>query len=129
MAYYHLDATQWKIQSLGFTGESAILDLANCSPRTLHGRRNAFYAPTDRGPLRRENAFGCGGFATDAAEDADVIIHEYGHAIQVRPVPGRGEAEPPSNEQARAMGEGFRLHRGGYVRRPLHRRIRQLRVL
>ncbi|MCI0563972.1 MAG: M36 family metallopeptidase, partial [Nitrososphaera sp.] len=44
--------------------------------------------------------FGTGG--VDDAEDADIILHEYGHAIQDAQVPGFG----PSGE-ARAMGEGF----------------------
>ena len=44
--------------------------------------------------------FGRGG--VDDAEDADIILHEYGHAIQDDQVPGFG-----ASAQAGAMGEGF----------------------
>ncbi len=43
----------------------------------------------------------------DTAEDGDVIIHEYGHAIQDDQVPGWGVGDPLACEQARGMGEGF----------------------
>ena len=45
-------------------------------------------------------AFGTGG--VDDAEDGEVIVHEYGHAIQDNQVPGFGETP-----QGGAMGEGF----------------------
>jgi len=44
--------------------------------------------------------FGTGG--VDDAEDADVIVHEYGHALQDDQVPGFGDGA-----QAGALGEGF----------------------
>ena len=44
--------------------------------------------------------FGTGG--VDDAEDAEVIFHEYGHAIQDEQVPGFG-----SSPEAGAIGEGF----------------------
>ena len=46
--------------------------------------------------------FGDGG--VDDAEDADVVVHEYGHSIQDNQVPGWG---PGGNTEQRAMGEGF----------------------
>ena len=46
----------------------------------------------------------------DDAEDADVIVHEYGHAIQDDIVPGFG-----STPEAAAMGEGFSDYWAGTV--------------
>jgi hypothetical protein len=44
---------------------------------------------------------------TDAAEDADVTIHEYGHAIHGNQIPGWSFGPYPLSEEAGAMGEGF----------------------
>ena len=63
-------------------------------PHGLNGADNSYYLP---GPNRI--AFGDGG--VDDAEDVDVILHEYGHAIQFGQVPGWGGGEEG------AMGEGF----------------------
>jgi hypothetical protein len=105
MVYYHLDATQRKLQSLGFFGQSAIL--AKPIPAHAHyfNDCNAFYDPVDRGLH-----FGDGDICTylsDAAEDADVIVHEYGHAIQDDQIPAWGFGSAAATEEAWAMGEGF----------------------
>ena len=92
MVYYHIDAAQRYIQSLGF---------ANVNNRAIEvnidGTRedNSFYSP-----MTRSLTFGTGG--VDDAEDAEIILHEYGHSIQDNQVPGFG----PSDESC-AMGEGF----------------------
>jgi Zn-dependent metalloprotease len=97
MAYYHIDGLQRHMQSLGFKGDKGILN------RTVkvnaHGTRedNSYYDPS---PGRRSITFGDGG--VDDAEDGDVIIHEYGHAIQDAVIPGFGQSP-----EGRAMGEGF----------------------
>jgi hypothetical protein len=105
MAYYHVDATQRKIQALGFSGQSAILS----RPIPVHAHYfsdcNAFYDPADRG-LHFGDSDTCT-LTTDAAEDADVIVHEYGHAIQDDQVPAWGFGSASAAEQAWAMGEGF----------------------
>lgn len=97
MAYYHIDSVQRYIQSLGFIDGKGILD----SPIKVnaHGGRedNSYYDPS---PGKNDLTFGDGG--VDDAEDAEVIIHEYGHAIQDTIIPGFGQ----SNE-GRSMGEGF----------------------
>jgi hypothetical protein len=81
MCYYHVDAVQRKVQDLGFTGPKAIYD----SPIPIHAHympdANAFYSGWDRGLH-----FGDGG--VDLAEDGDVIVHEYGHALLDDQVPG-----------------------------------------
>ncbi|HET9477518.1 MAG TPA: M36 family metallopeptidase [Dehalococcoidia bacterium] len=105
MAYYHLDATQRKIQALGFSGQSSIM----ARPIPVHAHYfndcNAFYDPANRG-LHFGDSDVCT-LTTDAAEDADVIVHEYGHAIQDDQVPAWGFGSASAAEQAWAMGEGF----------------------
>ena len=56
---------------------------------------NSFYSPATK-----SLTFGTGG--VDDAEDAEIILHEYGHAIQDDQVPGWGQ-----HEEGSAMGEGF----------------------
>jgi hypothetical protein len=92
MAYYSVTETQKYIQSLGFTN---VNNEAQDLKTTGLTDDNSFYDPsTDR------ITFGTGG--VDDAEDAEVIWHEYGHAIQDDQVPGFG-----STEEAGAIGEGF----------------------
>ncbi|MFN8397852.1 MAG: T9SS type A sorting domain-containing protein [Bacteroidia bacterium] len=72
MVYYHIDTFQRYLQTLGF------LTLQNnkvyADPHGLNGTDNSHYVSTDN-----RLAFGEGG--VDDAEDADVVIHEYGHAL------------------------------------------------
>lgn len=96
MAYAHIDRLQRHIQKLGFTGAKA----ANAEPQTVitvpvYGFDNAFYqAGLDL------LLFGNGG--VDDAEDAEVVVHEYGHAVLDDQVPGlTGSAE------GGAIHEGF----------------------
>lgn len=92
MCYYHIDKSQRWIQSLGF-GTIQHGSIA-CDPHGLNGADNSHYVPGDN-----HIAFGEGG--VDDAEDADVIWHEYGHAIQASQVPGWGGGDE------NRMGEGF----------------------
>lgn len=97
MAYFHIDTNQRYIQSLWF------LDINNRPIRVdAHGMRadNSFYCPNPVGSGYM--AFGDGG--VDDAEDADVILHEYGHAIQDNQAPGKYLG---CDTEAGAMGEGF----------------------
>jgi hypothetical protein len=48
-------------------------------------------------------AFGSGG--ADSAEDAEVIVHEYGHAVQNNQAPGIGDFF--QNPEGPAIGEGW----------------------
>lgn len=96
MVYYHIDRSQRYIQSLGF------IDANNRQIRVdAHGRTddNASYDPTPSGAGFL--VFGDGG--SEGGEDADMIIHEYGHSIQDNQNP---DAFPPAGE-AGAIGEGF----------------------
>jgi Zn-dependent metalloprotease len=92
MAYHHLDSLQRYIQSLGFTN---ILNKPIVANVNTYKQDNSFYSPSTG-----ELTFGSGG--VDDAEDAGVIAHEYGHAIQDNQVPGFG-----NSAEGGAMGEGF----------------------
>jgi Fungalysin metallopeptidase (M36). len=97
MAYAHIDRYQRYLQdTLGFKGAAAV----NAEPQDLYaipvqGYDNSFYQPGNDLML-----LGAGG--VDDAEDAEVILHEYGHAMQDAQVPGWG-----ANAEGGAMGEGF----------------------
>ncbi len=96
MAYAHLDRFQRYLQSLGFKGKAA----ANAEPQDIvatrvEGYDNSFYQPGNDLML-----LGAGG--VDDGEDAEVILHEYGHALQDAQVPGYGETR-----EGGSMGEGF----------------------
>jgi hypothetical protein len=92
MAYFHIDRMQDYIQGLGFTGVNARRQWVLASS---FAQDNAFYSP-----FTKKISTGRGG--VDDGEDGDVIIHEYGHAIQDDQVPGFGRSFA-----AGAMGEGF----------------------
>jgi hypothetical protein len=97
MAYFHIDRAQKYIQSLGFKSSNlnAINDRVQKVLVDAIDDDNSFYSPGTR-----KLTFGIGG--VDDAEDADVIIHEYGHSIQDNQVPGYG-----TGLEGRALGEGF----------------------
>lgn len=97
MVYYHIDTNQRYIQSLGFNINNRSIKV---DPHGLSGADNSYYIanPIGAGYL----AFGEGG--VDDAEDADVILHEYGHAIQDNQAPGKYFG---CSTEAGAMGEGF----------------------
>ncbi len=92
MVYYHIDRVQRYIQELGFDNvlNHPIKVNADGIPDD-----NSFYSP-----MTQSLTFGRGG--VDDAEDADIILHEYGHAIQDNQVPGFG-----ASHEAGSMGEGF----------------------
>ncbi len=91
--YYGIDQNQRYIQALGY---NTIQNLSIwCDPHGLSGADNSHYIPSTN-----RLAWGEGG--VDDAEDMDVILHEYGHAIQNGTVPGWG-----TSTDARSMGEGF----------------------
>ncbi len=90
--YYAITEAQKKIQSLGFTdvNNRSIRLLVNADPQD-----NSNYNPGTKAIT-----YGFGG--VDDAEDAEIVIHEYGHAVQDDQVPGFG-----SGDEQGAMGEGF----------------------
>jgi hypothetical protein len=93
MAYFHIDRTRAYVDSLGLS-----------KPLKRRPQRvdvNSF--PDDNSyfsPITRRMALGTGG--VDDGEDADVIVHEYGHSLQDQAVAFFGETY-----EGAAMGEGF----------------------
>ena len=98
MAYYWITQAQRYIQSLGF---GSTLPAVNKRPQLLRinqfGGDNSFYR---EGTGKLTITLGKGG--VDDAEDAEVIVHEYGHSVQDNQVPGFG-----STPDAGAIGEAF----------------------
>ncbi len=95
MAYYHINEAIRHLESLGYRGSRAIF--SKPIPVDANGTQddNAWYSPHER-----SLTFGLGG--VDEAEDAEIILHELGHAIQDAICPGFGQSQ-----EAAAMGEGF----------------------
>lgn len=77
--YYHIDTFQRYIQSLGFFGLGN--DTLYVDPQGTSSD-NSFFLAIDPPQLW----FGTGGI--DDAEDADVVIHEYGHYLSYSAAPG-----------------------------------------
>jgi zinc metalloprotease ZmpB len=95
MAYYWITEAQKYIQSLGFGATRRPVNM-----RSQHVRINQLgvdnsFATTHKDELR----FGKGG--VDDAEDAEVILHEYGHAIHF------SQNFVFGSEEAGAISEGF----------------------
>jgi hypothetical protein len=97
MTYFHINRAQSYIHSLGFSHATGngIDDRAQVVVADAFKADNSFYSPGTR-----RIKYGSGGI--DDAEDADVILHEYGHSIQDDQVPGFG-----NGPQGGAIGEGF----------------------
>ena len=95
MAYFHIDRAISYLESLGFHGSRAIFRAP--IPVDANGTEddNSWFSPHDS-----SLTFGLGGI--DDAEDAEIILHELGHAIQDAICPGFGQSA-----EAAAMGEGF----------------------
>jgi Zn-dependent metalloprotease len=92
MCYFHIDRIQRYLQKLGFTN---ILNSAIEVDVDGDTDDNSSYSS-----LTKSLQFGTGG--VDDAEDAEIILHEYGHAIQDAQVPGFG-----ASHECGSMGEGF----------------------
>jgi hypothetical protein len=96
MAYFWTNEAQEYLQSLGFGSTLGAVNAESQDVRTNQwGQDNSF--SWDRHDIIR---FGKGG--VDDAEDAEVIVHEYGHAVHDSQVPGFG-----SSLEAGSIGEGF----------------------
>ncbi len=96
MAYYWVTQSQLYLQSLGFGSTLRPVNMESQDVRiNTWGADNSF--SWDKHDLLR---FGKGG--VDDAEDADVILHEYGHAIHDSQVAGFGVGA-----EAGAIGEAF----------------------
>jgi hypothetical protein len=92
---YHLTTMRDYIHSLGFTD---LMDYAiHVDAHALNGSDNSNF---NQGFSPPRLSFGEGG--VDDAEDADVVVHEYGHAIMHSAAPGSN-----SGTERRAMDEAI----------------------
>lgn len=99
MAYYWVTEAQKYIQSLGFGSTYRPVNMESQNIRINQWGLDNSYSWDKKDVMR----FGKGG--VDDAEDAEVILHEYGHAIQdsqMTPFGGFG-----ASPEAGAIGEGF----------------------
>jgi subtilisin-like proprotein convertase family protein len=95
MTYFQLDQNQRYMQSLGFTGAMGIQDgPIGTDTDGWNGADNSSYSP---GTNRLTFGHGC----VDDDQDVDVILHEYGHAIN------HDINSSWSGGDTGAMGEGF----------------------
>jgi zinc metalloprotease ZmpB len=96
MAYYWITEAQSYIHSLGFGVSRRPIDNGPQAVRINQwGQDNSFATDHPKNELR----FGKGG--VDDAEDAEVILHEYGHAIHF------SQNFSFASEEAGAISEGF----------------------
>lgn len=96
MGYFWINQAQEYLQSLGFGGNlPGVMDEPLDLRINQYGGDNSFQTTK---PFRI--TLGKGG--VDDAEDAEVIVHEYGHAVHADQVPGYG-----GSLDAGAIGEGF----------------------
>jgi zinc metalloprotease ZmpB len=96
MAYYWITEAQKYIQSLGFGSTRRPVNMKAQAVRINQwGLDNSFSTTHPKDELR----FGKGG--VDDAEDAEVILHEYGHAIHF------SQNFSFASEEAGAISEGF----------------------
>lgn len=80
-AYYHIDTFQRYIQTLGF--DSLFNYPIQVDPHGLYCNDNSKFVPNGGSAW-----LGFGEGCVDDAEDADVVIHEYGHALSYAALPG-----------------------------------------
>lgn len=110
MAYYVIDTNQRYIQSLGLPKPINARPI-KVDPHGFDDEDLSAYVPSKEPNLVGKGylTFGRGG--VDDAEDADIILHEYGHAIQDNQAPNLYmNAAYYGNtcyEEAGAMAEGF----------------------
>ena len=95
MAYYWITAAQKYIQSLGFGTSRRPVNMQSQHVRINQWGLDNSFATTHKDELR----FGKGG--VDDAEDAEVVLHEYGHAIHF------SQGFVFASEEAGAISEGF----------------------
>jgi hypothetical protein len=102
-AYFHIDRAQRYLQSLGYTGARRMVGYAiPVDPHAANGTDNSFYVS---GNTIGEGALYFGDGGTDDAEDSDIMLHEFGHAIQDSIAPGVFGGS--SSSQSRALAEGW----------------------
>ena len=79
-AFYHINEFQKYVSQLGFDIANGMVDV---DTHGFNGSDNSYFSP-NANPQRL--IFGTGG--VDDAEDADVLVHEYGHFLSESAAPG-----------------------------------------
>lgn len=103
-AYFHIDRSQQHLQALGYTGARQLVPYAiETDTHALGGSDSSFFVILLGAAGRGRLHFGEGG--TDDAEDSDLVVHEYAHAIHEWISPGTFLGS--SDSETRAISEGF----------------------
>ena len=103
-AVFHIDRMQRHLQDLGFAGLRQLVPYAiDVDALAVTGADASFFLPSTFQPGHGTLFYGTGG--TDDAEDADLVVHEYGHAILEWISPGTFGGTFAS--ESRAISEGF----------------------
>lgn len=84
--FYHIIGFSKYVQSLGF--DSLLRDPVYADPHALDGRDQSMFSPGFNG---LQLYFGDGG--VNDAEDADVVVHEFGHALSFSASPGTNNGQ------------------------------------
>jgi Zn-dependent metalloprotease len=107
MVYYYVDSVHSYLQQIG---EGGLLNYPVPAHAHYYDEANAFYDPWDLGLHFGDGPWGWDSdgnwvpeYPIDTAEDADVIIHEYGHAIHG----DQGLFNGWVSEEMGAFSEGF----------------------
>ncbi|MBN1418267.1 MAG: proprotein convertase P-domain-containing protein [Planctomycetes bacterium] len=101
MAYYHIDSVARFIHDLGFSDicQRQIQVFVSSQPPGIPLESDvSYFQPTGQ----RTGYIALGSGAVDDAEDGEIIVHEFGHAIQHEQVSYFGDTG-----EAAAIGEGF----------------------
>lgn len=103
-AVFHIDRTQRHLQSLGYSGRRQLVPYAiEVDANAVNGGDASFFLPSLTDIGRGTLFYGTGG--TDDAEDGDIVVHEYAHAIIEWIAPGTFAGTFGS--EARALVEGI----------------------
>lgn len=99
MVYYHIDSLQRYIQSLGFN--NLYSEPLRADPHGYGNQDNSHFIPNGS-----SSYIGWGQGGVDDAEDADVITHEYGHALSYS-----GSTNTNTGTERKGLDEGI----GDYI--------------
>ncbi len=97
MSYYYVTETSRYVQSLGFDMKEIMGGRALPIDVNFENIENAFFDP-----IQKQLAFGSG--SVDTAEDATVIVHEFGHALL--------DFQAPNFDTGNSYTEGGAMHEG-----------------